>query len=468
MPLPERQAGETDDAFMDRCMGSEAIKEHGEHDQRVAICLKQAGLSRNSRLTAGVVERLCPECASWMRRNGVTSVSRRAFEGDGRFSLLSGSHKVTQRGDKVVIHDLELFVGFDPRIDEPGNERLKKYDKEAVSRVVDRTIALMERGQNPRLILGHNPDKPDDTKPPKPSIGDIFRLELADVDGVPGIVGDVEMKAVDFDAYIRSNAYPRRSAEIWPEGLLSEVALLGSETPARPLRDTKFSMCESAGLSGGPMMFARRFAALSYSAPGPGNVTPPGGNAVADDDRKDDESQKMINRIGELERENDMLKARLKAREDDMEEKEKSARALERAKVDNEARLKKLEDELSLSRSEHKREKYARKIDEMESEGFQVADRDGVLDRVVRAEEPDKELQFIKTLLRRGPVGQPPIDQGGIRLAGRDDVRATPDQMKRATRAATTRVSLEKIEPGSPEYQKKCEEYYLEELRRSA
>jgi hypothetical protein len=44
-----------------------------------------------------------------------------------------------------------------------------------------------------------------------------------------------------FDSLLATNAFPRRSAEIWKDNHLSEVALLGRDTPRRPLPDTRFT-----------------------------------------------------------------------------------------------------------------------------------------------------------------------------------------------------------------------------------
>ena len=39
MPIPKPQTDETEDDFMERCMGNEAmVDEYPEHDQRAAVC----------------------------------------------------------------------------------------------------------------------------------------------------------------------------------------------------------------------------------------------------------------------------------------------------------------------------------------------------------------------------------------------------------------------------------------------
>jgi hypothetical protein len=151
---------------------------------------------------------------------------------------VEGSHRLTFDNGKVTIHDLELFVGFDRVFDSGDDDRIKKYDADHVRHVVAATAKYIRRGQRPKLILGHN--KAGDAGD-RPAIGDVLDVRFEDMLGVPGIVGDVEMLAEDFETYVKPNRYPRRSAEIWPDGFLSEVALLGSTTPARPVPDTKFA-----------------------------------------------------------------------------------------------------------------------------------------------------------------------------------------------------------------------------------
>ncbi len=153
-------------------------------------------------------------------------------------TVIAGKHRTTTKGDKVTIHGLELFVGFDPAMDDPEDSKIAEYDADRIAEVVARTQAMMGKGQNPKLILGHNGDGDGGVKP---AVGDILGVQFQMIDGVPGIVGDVEMNRADFEAYVASNAYPRRSAEIWSDGYMSEVALLGGQTPARHLPDTKYT-----------------------------------------------------------------------------------------------------------------------------------------------------------------------------------------------------------------------------------
>ena len=147
------------------------------------------------------------------------------------------SHRVTDAGDKVVIHGLEVFCAYDPSIDGDHDPELARFDNERVQEIVDSTKRYMDRGSFPRLVVMHERDG----KEPKSSVGRFTNIGYEERDGVGYIVGDCEVERSVFDKLLATNAFPRRSAEIWQDqNHLSEVALLGRETPRRPLPDTHF------------------------------------------------------------------------------------------------------------------------------------------------------------------------------------------------------------------------------------
>ena len=134
---------------------------------------------------------------------------------------MPASHTVEKTDEgKVRIRNLELFMGFDPSIDSDEDEAMQGYDNARVKDIVSRTGKFIQRGSRPKLVIEHEKDG----KPTRPEA-----------------VGDVEMPKEAFDSLLASNAYPRRSAEIWKDNHLSEVALLGRDTPRRPLPDTRFT-----------------------------------------------------------------------------------------------------------------------------------------------------------------------------------------------------------------------------------
>ena len=149
------------------------------------------------------------------------------------------SHTIEKAGEgRIRIRDLELFMGFDPSIDSDEDEAMKQYDNGRVKDIVQRTGKFIKRGSRPKLVIEHEKDG----KPSSPeAVGDITSVRYEERDGVGYIVGDVEMPQGRFDTLLASNAYPRRSAEIWKDNHLSEVALLGRDTPRRPLPDTQFT-----------------------------------------------------------------------------------------------------------------------------------------------------------------------------------------------------------------------------------
>ncbi|MFQ5473567.1 MAG: hypothetical protein ACE5FA_11890, partial [Dehalococcoidia bacterium] len=291
---------------------------------------------------------------------------------------------------------------------------------------------------NPRLILGHNPDDdgPESDINPKPAIGDIVAIRAERVNGAPGICGDVAMSRFDFDQYLKSNSYPRRSAEIWDDDYLSEVALLGGQTPRRPVPDTRFSK------RGARATFVRslpvaRFASPSGVSgdPGPGNVTIPDGDSTMPDDTTngdldqlksklkamDEEEEKMKARLKAMEEENEELKAKLAEDEDDDEEAEatkaKAAR-LERERDQWKRTAEGQERRIAEIESSLLREKFTRKLEEARNDGYRVGDTEdfeALLTRIVGAKDPEAELAFFKRVAGRDPVNTA-IDQSHARF----------------------------------------------------
>lgn len=356
------------------------------------------------------------------------------------------SHTIERFDGKVRIKDLELFVGYDPKIDD-DEERFKKFDADKVRQIVRHTHEYMNRGQNPQLILGHNSEgNADDVRP---AIGEITNLRFAMIAGVPGIVGDPVMSDDDFELYMKSNRYPRRSAEIWEDGYLSEVALLGSETPARPLRDTRFSKAELAG--GKRERFSRTYAACQFSQE-------PDAMAHEDDKDKDknkntgdDDVEKLKARLQKLEDENDQLKAKLKAKnqqgdDDDEKEKEKEKNARRTAETERDTFKREAEDlrkRIGVIEKDRKHEKCESALNLMARDGYQLGDNDRraeILSRLEAADEPEKEVNFLKSVMARNPLGVI-VDQTGAVTGAEGD--KTIEQQKEAAGKARERCAKE-------------------------
>lgn len=162
--------------------------------------------------------------------------------------MTNPSHRITDNGDKVVIHDLEVFCAYDKAIDGDHDSELKAFTNDRVRDIVDSTNRYMAKGSNPRLVVMHEKDGDE----PKSSVGRFTKIRYQERNGVGYIVGDCEVERGVFDRLLATNAFPRRSAEIWQDqNHLSEVALLGRETPRRPLPDTNFTR------KGQSLVFAR-------------------------------------------------------------------------------------------------------------------------------------------------------------------------------------------------------------------
>jgi hypothetical protein len=152
--------------------------------------------------------------------------------------MMSTSHQISENGKTVTIHGLEVFCAYDPSIDGDSDPELKKFDNERVMEIVNATAKYMTRGSYPRLVVMHDKDGSE----PKSSVGRFTRIGYEERNGVAYIIGDCEVEKPVFDKLLATNAFPRRSAEIWADqNHLSEVALLGRETPRRPLPDTHFT-----------------------------------------------------------------------------------------------------------------------------------------------------------------------------------------------------------------------------------
>lgn len=391
---------------------------------------------------------------------------------------MTPTHLTTHHGDRVVIHDLELFVGYDRSIDENAGEKIRKYDRAGVRRVVDRTQKFIARDHRPKLILGHNPvdaDQPNKT----PAIGDVVAIHMDDINGVPGILGDVEMTLEHFDLYIRSNGWPRRSAEIWPDGFMSEVALLGAQTPARPLPDTKFRRKAQ--------IFARELPAMQFE----GTMGEPGATSVAipssrkrrrykmpegskdhpdtdpemnehdEDEDEEKRSKDMQARLRALEDENYKLKHQLSRLQTSTTSKDRHARTTD-AELDQMKRdLDQSQHRVGQMEKRWREETYGRQLDALGFQGYRLGSREHqqeVLDRIVRADDPDKELAFQKVCMQRDPV-RTEVDQRGA--IGPPGARDAFDKQKVAALAAQKRCEAE-VKPD------RFDQYYQEEMAKVA
>jgi hypothetical protein len=243
----------------------------------------------------------------------------------------------------------------------------------------------------------------------------------------------VEMSRNDFDSYIASNRYPRRSAEIWNDDHMSEVALLGRDTPRRPLPDTRFSK------QGDKTVFAIECSSCFEAAPGVGNVFVPGAavrkkeSNMADEAKADEKDEK--DEMSKILAEKDAEIARLKEEnrkmynqtavhidadahkddeeDDDEDEKEEnmkdtnlgSKHGKSGAKIEFARMKEKFEKRIAALETELAKERFSRELDAMESDGFAVGCcRDEMIEELVSSSNPQRKIAFWRENFRRDPI----------------------------------------------------------------
>ena len=385
---------------------------------------------------------------------------------------MTPSHRVTDNGKNVVIHGLEVFCAYDPAIDGESDPELTKFDNERVRDIVESTRRYMAKGSMPRLVVMHEKDGNE----PKSSVGRFTSLRYEERDGVGYIVGDCEVERPVFDRLLATNAFPRRSAEIWADqNHLSEVALLGRETPRRPLPDTHF------GRTGEPVRFARslRFdmgtvgGGLSTFVPEAKetNMAMNYEKEIAELKCGMDEMKSMMKKhFGEGEKDekkeemaaDEMLTEQFaeEAGEGDGvhididshggEEEEEGAEdmmfpagrpgkadvfALRRENVT-------LRRELESIKAEMRREKFGREIDLMEHEGYRIpaAQRPRLLAELESSRDPASTIEGWRELFQRDPMG--------VRI-----------DMSRATTGGSTEIDAKEISSLVREFAGKPEEF---------
>jgi len=365
---------------------------------------------------------------------------------------VQGSHDIIESDDKVVIRRLELFSGYDPSIDDGSDEEIKKFDRRRVARIVDRTRQFISRKQHPRLVILHSQE---DHSEPKEAVGAVLDVQLEERNGVPFVIGDVEMSRDDFAAYVASNRFPRRSAEIWQDDHMSEIALLGRDTPRRPLPDTRFSK------QGDKIVFAMECSSCFEAAPGVGNVFVPGAGVkkecnMADEAKveKKDEKDEMSKMIAEKDAEIARLKEENRKmynqthvdidshegdEDEDEDEKEKAKKSKHSKSGDKTefARMKeKFERRIAALETDLAKERFSRELDSMAADGFAVdCCRDEMIEELVSSSNPQRKIAFWRENFRRDPVG--------VRVAATPRSGAKPDMSSTLDRDTVAKLVAE-------------------------
>ncbi len=386
------------------------------------------------------------------------------------------SHHVSEHGDKVTIHDLELFVGHIPGFD-ADDSGMDDLDDEAIENIITRTKVHMSAGSNPKLVMLHQDDNND--APPE-ALGDIVDIRRKDIhirtdDGEdyrgPGIIGDVVMSKSDFQDYVASNRFPRRSAEIWKDGHMSEVALLGRETPARPLRDTRFSK------TGQKSTFTRPVTFSEVSPGGSNTFVPTFGDEKKENAMPEHEDRMVIEHDGDdkdliakLRAENDTLREDLEqlkmqmngeGEEDSMMDESEEAHYMD--EEDEEMMGKKYQEEeeeedkemfSKIRRTKNgtefikkykklrgkknaykklatalglklRKEKFSKLLDKMENDGFRIREhRDHMMSELLSSSKPASKIKFWRQTMNRNPIGRR-LNLGQTKVTGKTEFSAT-------------------------------------------
>jgi hypothetical protein len=388
------------------------------------------------------------------------------------------SHQVTENGKNVVIHDLEVFCAYDPAIDGDSDPELKRFDNDRVREIVDCTRRYMSKGSMPRLVVMHERDGNE----PKSSVGRFTDIRYEERDGVGYIVGDCEVERPVFDRLLATNAFPRRSAEIWSEqNHLSEVALLGRETPRRPLPDTHFTrkgelvrfsrpLRFDMGTVGGglssfvpstkeatmSMNYEKEIAAMKCEMDEIKSMMKKHFGEGETEEKKDEMSaDDMISeQFAEEEGDGDGVHIDIDSHEDEKEEEMAMFPAKRPGRVEVFAIRREnatLRRELNAMKAEMRREKFSREIDLMEHEGYRIpaAQRPRLIAQLEASSDPVATIEGWRELFTRDPMGVR-IDMSRSSTGGGDldakevaslvrEFAGRPEEFKKAINSRTKR-----------------------------
>lgn len=315
------------------------------------------------------------------------------------------SHKTSVKDGIVTIHDFDVFMGFNHDIDDPDG-RFAKYDAAKVDQIVAETNKRIDLGSRPKLIVEHNPNDKD--APGRPVVGDFVSVRAGEKNGIPHIFTDVEMREDNFKSLLKSGNYPRRSVEVWANGNMAQVALLGSRTPARPLVDAKFHEDGEEY-----ELLTREYSGETFGDPGSGNATVPKGTKKKKPIRKKgsemtDEQKKEAEKMqAELDTANEKLEKfgeQIKAKDTEIKTlKSKGSESLEKMQEI----VTKQSDRIDELVDANTHSTVSAAFDKFANEGYVFTSaevRKEAVDRCVAAEDTEAELAYTKSLMTRAPV----------------------------------------------------------------
>jgi hypothetical protein len=113
------------------------------------------------------------------------------------------SHSVKDDGEKIKIERVELFMAFDPAIDDGDSDpELKRFNNERLKSIVRATRAHMARGSFPQVVVMHEKNGDE----PKSAVGRIPSINYEERNGIGYIVGDMEVNKPIFDSLIATHS----------------------------------------------------------------------------------------------------------------------------------------------------------------------------------------------------------------------------------------------------------------------
>lgn len=142
------------------------------------------------------------------------------------------------RDNHVIVFDVPLM---DEHEDSARRKPFDKFSGQLFDDVVRATREFEGKGAYASIIIGHTEGDGDDEFA-HPVVGHIRNIRTKGrIAGKRQIIGDMWFAQDAFESQIKTNKYPRRSAQISRVDFrMDPVALLGASTPARPLPDMLF------------------------------------------------------------------------------------------------------------------------------------------------------------------------------------------------------------------------------------
>lgn len=344
---------------------------------------------------------------------------------------VEGTHVAILMGDDVVIKDVEMFTEM------ADADKFGEVNTDLLRQIADATNASIAGGQYPQIILTHGEDAPVVGR----VVGPLYISE-SPYSGRMTIYGDMRFSRVNFETYVRSNDYPRRSAEIHIDTkIMHQLALLGRSNPAAAVRDVYFddaARCLRA--TGGSIV---QFQAV---LPGSATTHPNGGtdmtpteilkNMEEDDIKKLKAACEAKLSDGEKDTsdnaDDEEKKSESEDKDDDTSKNADIAALTKRLDAMDKAvtsAAQKNAELMSLNQSLHVRAEWRPKLEDLKRDGYSTLDVDSEMNRIAsfsNDEQREAHVQYIRDNFKRD------VSSG---ITSRGFIAATPPASTPATHA---------------------------------